>query len=158
MTKAPNGNLPPLHPAKRYSPAGSCIYCGSKENLSDEHIVPYALGGRWILPKASCSGCSSITAKFEQTCLRTILGPLRMYFDFPTRRQKERPKTLRLKVKYDLGEDWSEIDYCQEDYPFLITFPHYNLPSEISGVVADGGRGSSAPTFWIRGDHPGQKI
>src|ERR1035437_1283626 len=158
MTQATNSNLLPAHPARMYSPAGICIYCGSKENLSDEHIVPYALGGRWILPQASCAGCSAITKTFEQTCLRTILGLLRMYFGFPTRRRKERPKTLRLKVKYNLEGDWSEVDYSQKDYPFLITFPHYNLPNEISGVVADGVRNSSARTFWIRGANLGQNI
>ncbi len=158
MTKATQGNPLPAHPSKTYNPAGICIYCGSKEDLSDEHIVPYALGGRWILPEASCAGCSSITSKFERICLRTILGPLRMYFGFRTRRKKERPKTLRLKVKYNLEEDWSELDYSQKDYPFLITFPHYNLPSEISGVVADGVRDSSARSFWIRGANLGENI
>jgi len=33
---------------------GKCIYCGSTEALSDEHIIPLGLNGAWILEQASC--------------------------------------------------------------------------------------------------------
>ena len=26
---------------------GKCVYCGSTDNLTDEHIVPPGLGGPW---------------------------------------------------------------------------------------------------------------
>ena len=38
----------------RFKPVGECIYCGARAGLSDEHIVPYALGGTFFLPLASC--------------------------------------------------------------------------------------------------------
>jgi 5-methylcytosine-specific restriction endonuclease McrA len=52
-------------PNDKYSNVNRCIYCGTLENLTDEHIIPYGLGGRSILPKASCSECSNITTNFE---------------------------------------------------------------------------------------------
>ena len=73
---------PPLHgflpkPEPRtFAPCGRCVYCGAITELSDEHIVPFGLGGRWVLPKASCSVCSVKTSRIERTCLRTMLGPL----------------------------------------------------------------------------------
>jgi hypothetical protein len=30
----------------RYEPVNECIYCGATENLSDEHVIPFALSGR----------------------------------------------------------------------------------------------------------------
>jgi HNH endonuclease len=90
----------PLHPPMQYAPAGECIYCGSTKKLTTEHTIPYALGGAWVQPKASCTDCAKITATFEGQFCRTMLGPLRMLYDMPTRRPKDRPRHLALKVKY----------------------------------------------------------
>jgi len=78
--------LPP-HTEKIYLPVNLCIYCSATDALSEEHIVPFGLGGRWVLPKASCAGCASKTSTFEQTCQRTMFGPMRMYYDLPARRR-----------------------------------------------------------------------
>ncbi|TXL71780.1 HNH endonuclease [Vineibacter terrae] len=84
------------------------------EALTDEHIIPFALGGRWVVPKSSCAACARATGAFEQVFLRTMLGPLRMYFDMPTRRRKARPKKLPLKVKLGPEDDWTFVDVDQE--------------------------------------------
>lgn len=94
------GFLPKQRKAIYPSP-GMCIYCGAKDNLSDEHIIPFALGGNLILQKSSCPDCAKITSDFELTCLRTMYGPLRLLYNLPTRRPKKRPKKLLLKVKYN---------------------------------------------------------
>lgn len=69
---------------KRYSPLGRCVYCGvtqallgPKNKLSDEHIVPYGLGGRWILPQSSCEACAKNTGRFEGKVLRHTLWAAR---------------------------------------------------------------------------------
>ena len=85
-------------PHKTYPPFGRCIYCGATDNLSDEHIIPYALGGNVILPKASCPKCSDITRAVEETCCRPILGPLRVRLNLQTRRKKERPSHFNLPI------------------------------------------------------------
>ncbi len=144
-------NSLPVHPNKKYNPVGKCIYCGAKGNLNDEHIIPLGLGGRWILPDSSCAECAAITAKFEGVCLRTIFGPLRLYYDLPSRRRKSRPKTLPLKIKQALNLDWENLEVDQNIYPFLVLFPYYLMPDELSGFTAMGRRDSSAKHFWIRG-------
>ena len=98
------GHRLPEHAHRRYPAAKCCIHCGSGVGLHDEHIVPYALGGRWILPGGSCSVCGGIASSFEGTCTRTMLGPLRMFYDVRSRRKNKRPKTLPLKVRRRLGE------------------------------------------------------
>jgi hypothetical protein len=84
----------PVHPEQTYKAVKVRIYCVDTATLGDEHIIPLGLGGRWVLPESSCSDCAKKTGAVERTCQRTMLGPLRMYFDLPTRRKKESPKKL----------------------------------------------------------------
>jgi hypothetical protein len=141
----------PIHPAKTYPTVNCCIYCGSTEALSNEHIIPLGLGGRWVLPKASCAECAKETGTFERTCQRTMFGPLRMYYDLPSRRRRERPKKLPLKVKVSPDSDWSFIDVDREVYPFLVLFPLLQIPDELSGCTTGGERGAKVKHLWIRG-------
>ena len=141
----------PLHPQKTYATVGRCIYCGGNKALSDEHIVPLGLGGRWVLPKSSCIECAKLTGAFERTCLRTMYGPLRMYFDLPTRRPKERPTQLPLKVKLTPDAEWSFIDVDRDVYPFLVLFPILRIPDELTGHTICGDRCAKVQNLWIRG-------
>lgn len=71
---------------------GHCIYCRSTEELSDEHVIPYSLGGRIILNKASCADCARITSDFERKLARDLLGPVRAKEGAPSRtKRKSRP-------------------------------------------------------------------
>jgi hypothetical protein len=74
----PSGNR--LRNAGRFIPMGQCIYCLNEEGtpLSDEHIVPACLGGKVILPKASCKKCSGVTSYLEGYCGRNIFYELRL--------------------------------------------------------------------------------
>ena len=76
-----------------YPSIGRCIYCGTTEGRGrwPEHIIPFALGGRHYLKRASCDTCSDITKKFKQICSRTLFGRSRIRFNLPTRRPHERP-------------------------------------------------------------------
>ena len=141
----------PEHPFKRYEAANVCIYCDAAEHLHDEHIIPFALGGRWILPGASCGECGKKTSAFEGTCARTILGPLRMLYDIRSRRRKKRPKTLPLKVRKTLGADWTTVEVNREEYPFLILLPLLELPDDLTGNVTAGERGAKTKNIWTRG-------
>lgn len=141
----------PEHPPRQYASANVCIYCGSTTNLHDEHIIPLALSGTWILPNASCNICGGISSAFEGTCARLILGPLRMLFDMQSRRKKERPDTLPLKVKHRPEDDWTFVSIKRDQYPFVLLFPHFEMPEELTGQPVVGRRDAAAKTFWIRG-------
>lgn len=142
----------PQHDYRRYDDASSCIYCGGSDGLSDEHIIPFGLGGRWLFPKASCRICARISGAYEGVCQRTILGPLRMYFDLPTRRKKARPEKLPLQVKYQADDtDWTIIEVDQREYPFLILLPILPPPDEITGLPSVGERGAKVQQLWVRG-------
>lgn len=68
-----------------FPPVGKCIYCGSTNNLTDEHIVPFGLGGNLELPKSSCKECARITSKFELAVLRGSMRPARIYREIQSR-------------------------------------------------------------------------
>lgn len=68
------------------SEIGFCIYCGSTDQLSREHILPRGLGGKFaitgthsaaVLNKASCELCRIITKNIESYCQREMFGHLR---------------------------------------------------------------------------------
>lgn len=85
-----------------YPPLGRCVYCGSKDQLSTEHIIPRGLGGNIIFPKASCEKCRKITHKFEETCLRKDF----LYFRIHTglhQHPRERPTHLPVRVRGEHG-------------------------------------------------------
>jgi hypothetical protein len=109
-----------------YSPVGSCIYCGqSTGKLSKEHIIPLALGGTQILPKASCPSCAKINQKIEEFCLRPMLGPLRIRLNLPTRHPKERPEKVDLELHHNDGRREMKTIPATE-YPRF--FPGFRWP------------------------------
>src|SRR5687768_18617155 len=83
----------------RFRPVGRCIYCGSASNLSDEHIVSYGLGGKFVLPNSSCAACSIITSRIERKVLQGFMLPARTVAGFPTRRPKQRPTEFELEAR-----------------------------------------------------------
>lgn len=151
MMNTKTNPLLPEHERKRYEPVGECIYCGAQEDLTNEHIIPFAAGGRFELPAASCKVCAAITGAFEGDVMRTMLGPLRMLYNMPSRRKKGRPKKLPLKVKYSTSTDWEIAHVDRSICPFLVGLPLYPMPEAITGITLDGDRGASTSNIWIRG-------
>jgi len=103
---------------RQYPPVGKCIYCGVHGpgvKLSREHIIPYSLGGRTVLPKASCTVCAEITRDFEQTCARTIFGAFRIHQKMPTRHGDQRPDQLPLRIMIEGREERRMVPV--KDYP-----------------------------------------
>lgn len=88
-----------------FDPVGRCIYCGNEHaTLTDEHLIPLGLGGKHIMPKASCKEkCNKITGRFEGVVQRTIYGDFRIRNRLPTRRPRERPKTREIGVVTESG-------------------------------------------------------
>lgn len=111
---------PPKH-------ANRCIYCGSMETLSDEHIVPFALWGDLVLKKASCYACAAITSEAERQVLRGFMRNWRTVNRSPTRRKKHRPSTIRIRFANDYRE-W-DCDVPAEEAVAFLALPHIQGPS-----------------------------
>jgi len=80
-----------------FNPVGECIYCGQQDDLTDEHIIPYALGGTMVLPQSSCKPCAAMTSKFERKVLRGFMYKGRIVADLPSRRKSKRPMKIPIE-------------------------------------------------------------
>ena len=86
------------HHTHRFEPLGECMYCGAKGKLSDEHIIPYALLGTLVLPQSSCEACATVTSGIEKKVLRGFMFDARVVGNFPSRRKRDRPSTLKAEL------------------------------------------------------------
>ena len=105
----------------RYAPVGQCIYCGivdvpeGMKRFHDEHIVPLALNGALVLPEASCQQCERIINKeIENRLLTEEYGRFRMKHGLPTRRPKNRKKTVKLP---SVTGGWVEVPASEYSAP-----------------------------------------
>lgn len=123
-------------------PSQICIYCGATHDLSDEHSIPYALDGKWLLPKASCPTCRNITSKIERVCAKTLLGPMRSQHGYQTRRKKRPPPTVTIAIP-DGGGSESEktVQIPAPEAPFVpFAIPLFEPPGILTGRLPGVGR------------------
>jgi hypothetical protein len=108
------------HGPTKYPSKGVCIYCNRCEvQLTDEHVVPFSIGGQHILREASCLQCADITKKFEQDVARSLWGDARASYNAPTRRKKEQKKRILLQ---DPAAKNADLDVVIGDYPAPMVF------------------------------------
>lgn len=113
---------------KKYPAIGKCIYCASTENLTDEHTIPYGLGGTIVLPKASCRACADITKKFEQDVMRGPMQQVRVYRGIQSRtRHKDAPTTRQVEVTRPDGAK-ELVDFGFTEAPVVYSFPIFEVP------------------------------
>lgn len=119
-----------------YAPVGQCIYCGAKEwseqrsrKLGDEHIVPEGLGGRIILPEASCKRCEEITSNFELECLRGAYYTVRVQKGLGKRKRRV-PRFVNLQVRKNGKAIWQSVPI--EKYPAMAVTLLFDKPEILS--------------------------
>lgn len=107
-----------------FTPVGTCIYCGAIDQLTDEHILAFALGGNWILPKASCQRCANVTGRDEQLVLRGGLWAVRDHLGF----QSRSPRPEFFKLFGVNGDESLTVEVAADHYPVLLMLPSYSGP------------------------------
>ena len=114
-------------------PIGSCIYCGSLDDLSKEHVLPYGLGGDLILKAASCSSCRKATSKLELRLLRGHWWPYRRFLGLKSRRPKEQVPDLQVKLKRrDGSEAVAQLPMAQQSLALVFEL---DPPSILRGEI-----------------------
>lgn len=111
---------------------GKCIYCGSLEDLTNEHALPKALKGQWVLQKASCSSCSKYTSKIERNVLRGVYYSARLRYGLKGYRS--------LPVEYTvegIDSKGSKVSktVSVKKYGAVITLLGYKQPEYLTGVT-----------------------
>jgi hypothetical protein len=121
----------PRGPA-HFKSKGACIYCGMTDvKLTDEHIVPYSLGGSHVLRDASCVRCANITKKFEQRVARDLWGDARISFNAPTRRKRERKSHI---VMPDPHDQTQSLTVPASEHPAGLVFYKMNKAGLLQGL------------------------
>lgn len=125
--------------------AVACVYCGSTEQLSREHVVPYSLGGTLTILKGSCEECRKKTHGFETDVLTGPMRMVRYIQNLPSHsKHKDVPKLVPIAVKNSDGAEQT-IDVPVAEAPIFLAFYEFGEPKyleprrgaslETSGVV-----------------------
>jgi len=106
---------------------GQCIYCGvgHEGQLSDEHVVPLALHGNYVLRDASCEACRHNISGFETALLRGGFRAAREAFVYNSR-SKSRPQTLPVFDAHGVTD--SRMNIPVGDYPVTLIMPTISGP------------------------------
>ena len=135
-----------------------CIYCDeTPPQLTDEHVVPFGLGGdAIILRKACCERCRVITSKCERNPIHDNWAEVRGALDFPSRKRKLAEENFSLDVTLEDGSK-TTLNLKGRETLGLVQFLEYNPPAFLapgdykSGVIVTGmkliGFGVSAQDF-----------
>jgi len=108
--------------------AVACIYCGSTEKLSDEHILPYSLGGTPKIRKGSCERCRKETHGFETAVLTGPMRYVRFIQGIQSRsRYKEMPSTIEVQIQGEGVERTIEVEIGKA--PILLPYPIFREPT-----------------------------
>jgi hypothetical protein len=132
---------------QKYFKIGRCIYCDEATNrLTEEHVVPFSLGGNAIvLKEACCESCRVITSKCERNPIHDNWAEVRAALDFPSRKRKLSEETFPLDVILEDGSK-TTIDLKGRETLGLVQFLEYNPPAVFSpndyksGVIVTGGK------------------
>jgi hypothetical protein len=136
-------------PSWTFAPVWECIYCGAKGagiTLGKEHIIPFSLGGTWVLPRASCASCSAKTLEAERYCAHDLFGNFRVKLNLPTRHPKQRPSQLPYYVQF--GNRMVRLVAPPSEHPTAIFFPLFDSPGILDFRAPDT-RGPRDAFYWI---------
>lgn len=112
-----------------------CIYCHTTDlPLTDEHIVPFALGGTSELRKACCPDCQEKVHQYETESTSKILGPLRHGRGFksrPARRAKGLPKGAYVTMRSPDGQTRRQFVVAADLPKASWKLPYYSYPPRL---------------------------
>jgi HNH endonuclease len=120
-------------PAMQYPPAQRCVYCfktreQTTKELTDEHIIPFALQGHLLLPRAVCEGCQPIiNEQIEQPLLNEMFWNIRFRGRLQKRSPSKRPQTLRFEFLDKNGAP--TVDVPTKEFPEYLAVPYFSPPA-----------------------------
>jgi hypothetical protein len=82
-----------------YLPQSKCIYCGSAAPRGEEHIIPLCIGGKLVIPDASCRKCERTTSRVEDACFKAMFDASRPHIGLKGRNQKRIPNRTSVTIQ-----------------------------------------------------------
>jgi len=116
--------------------AHSCIYCGSIDQLSSEHVVPYAWGGTVQVHSGSCEACRLITSTFENYALNDgVMAHVRKAIGLPSR-SKHRSASAPINMSIQDNNGRALVIDAAKDVPAILGLPLFVRPGMFSSEGA----------------------
>lgn len=120
-----------------YAPVGQCIYCrrsvyseaDQSRRLGDEHIIPRQLGGKLILPEASCQLHENMTSGFE-TKNTALYEPGRAHLGITGRKSRKTRSRLPAIVGDEPG---MKALIPKSDHPGILMGFQFDFPGILLG-------------------------
>jgi hypothetical protein len=124
----------------RHAPLGRCLYClSSGVPLTEEHLIPRALGGRATLRDAVCEPCRRITGRLEQATLdREFVVPKTL---LALKRRRARGKGPSRMPDVTLTGGDAPATSVADNFPRSFSLAAF----EPAGLLADVDRESTPP-------------
>lgn len=119
-----------------YPSLGICIYCTkpfASEQLTDEHIIPKALGGTLIFKKAVCIDCKGITGVHEHEVLKNELLVPRVLLELRPPTAKQRLPLVSFTTDISKIDAVFDIMLPTENYPNIIYSNGIDPPGLLTG-------------------------
>jgi hypothetical protein len=94
--------------SKRYPSPGKCIFCASKSDLTDEHIVPRALSGAGeiVFEAASCATCNGYANRtYEQKAWENDFIGVRHMLELKQSKRRRSSERRMPKVAYNAANE-----------------------------------------------------
>lgn len=138
---------------RHYPSIGRCIYCQTElppDALSDEHMIPFFLGGLSVMDHASCRRCAVITGQIETHMANRVFFMVRHKHGIQSRRKKKRPTHFNFTFLTPLGKEQRAIPI--KDAPFFMVLPVYPLPGILLGKEPTAGIVPDTTTSWASRD------
>jgi len=128
---------------------GVCIYCGrdgKAAKLTNEHTVPYSLGGNTELLEASCDQCSGITSYLDGYLANSVFNHFRVHLGLQSR--SGHPEVLPATI--GLPEGQKIVDLRPEDHPYFLNMPIWNPPGLMrdDAKITDDFSGYRTDVYW----------
>jgi hypothetical protein len=118
----------------RHAPLGRCLYClAAGLPLTEEHLIPRALGGRLTLRDAVCEPCRRITGQLEQLTLDREFAVPKTLLALKRRRARAKGPN-RLPAVVLEGQGPAPVALAADAFPrtfFLPTFERAGLLAEV---------------------------
>ncbi|MFO1184388.1 MAG: hypothetical protein U1E56_06345 [Bauldia sp.] len=124
-------------PPVSYPALHRCIYCLTGAGAGDEHIIPFALNGTQVLPKASCEDCGKVTSYLDGFACRSVFWQLRVSAGLRTRNAAGVPTEFPIILTFADGHEERELVPAGL-HPSLVVLPKFEEPDLLSGRVPDG--------------------
>jgi hypothetical protein len=118
----------------RHAALGRCMYClATSVPLTEEHLVPRALGGRLTLRDAVCEPCRRITGRHEQATLDREFAVPKTLLALKRRRARAKGPG-RLPAVVVEGHGAAPVTLPSDAFPRAFALPAFERAGLLAGV------------------------